>query len=330
MQKTMILILTFFSCLAFCDGPRLLITLGPKCRFSADGLHKKIPSHLIKNRTEASISKKITLLDRTSKIHTVIVKNPPQHMYWFCRNLGYASIHVTGSLKQAIKQVKEILKTIPTTDSVLPRIPPKEAGRFYDLLTKVDTLFKKHGITYWATCGTLLGAIRHQGMIPWDDDIDLAIFESSVDALKSMTEELSEMGLSLHYYPSYEYYQIFFNDGKNLFDKNGNAYPWKYPYIDIFPMTQLFGKYTYTYKGWQELCSNDYYEPEQLIEPLPQITFGPTMIPIPRRSLDYITRVYHDDWNSVAYVDYNHAEQKFVSKIKVTLFDRSAPLYELP
>jgi lipopolysaccharide cholinephosphotransferase len=52
-----------------------------------------------------------------------------------------------------------------------------------DLLTQVDNVCSKYGIKYFASGGTLLGAIRHQGFIPWDDDIDLAMTRSEYDRL---------------------------------------------------------------------------------------------------------------------------------------------------
>ena len=51
----------------------------------------------------------------------------------------------------------------------------KEAHRrMLYLLQSFDTVCKKHDIDYWLDYGTLLGAIRHQGFIPWDTDTGTA------------------------------------------------------------------------------------------------------------------------------------------------------------
>ena len=58
-----------------------------------------------------------------------------------------------------------------------------------NILVEFDRVCKKHGLRYFLMCGTLLGAIRHKGFIPWDDDIDVAMPRDDFNKLNTLQDE---------------------------------------------------------------------------------------------------------------------------------------------
>lgn len=55
-----------------------------------------------------------------------------------------------------------------------------------DLLIFLDKICKENNLTYWLDSGTLLGAARHGGFIPWDDDVDVCMPREDAKKLKSI------------------------------------------------------------------------------------------------------------------------------------------------
>ena len=61
-----------------------------------------------------------------------------------------------------------------------------------DMLYKFDEVCRKHGLHYSLAYGTLLGAIRHQGIIPWDDDVDVFMLREDYEVLKTLKDEFRD------------------------------------------------------------------------------------------------------------------------------------------
>ena len=60
------------------------------------------------------------------------------------------------------------------------------------ILDVVVDFCSRYDINYWLDCGTLLGAIRHKGYIPWDDDIDLGMLRPDFERFKELFNQENE------------------------------------------------------------------------------------------------------------------------------------------
>lgn len=124
---------------------------------------------------------------------------------------------------------------------------------YLELLRFIDNVCNKYDIDYWIADGTLLGAVRHGGFIPWDDDIDLAMMREDYNRLiEVLPKEISnyeylkeECGISLLRENHENYFKGFnsvydFEDEQGLLDEEKFLFlqiAWLKPYvkIDFFP-----------------------------------------------------------------------------------------------
>ena len=75
-----------------------------------------------------------------------------------------------------------------------------------EMMVDIDRVCREHGLKYTLYCGTLLGAIRHNGFIPWDDDADIAMPLKDYEKFREIAEqELADKYVTMDYSNSKEH-----------------------------------------------------------------------------------------------------------------------------
>ena len=109
------------------------------------------------------------------------------------------------------------------------------------VLDLIDSICQKHNITYFADWGTYLGAIRHKGFVPWDDDLDICMHRNELNKFLAVAKEELPEGYSIMSFHNNDYswkfiYNIVPNDHMCFTPEYLKSH-YSFPYIvaiDIF------------------------------------------------------------------------------------------------
>lgn len=183
----------------------------------------------------------------------------------------------------------------------------------YQMMKDVHEFLDLNQITYWAIAGTLLGGVRHEGIIPWDDDLDICIPITDKDKFLSIVNKLNNIGYEIKkIHEGGDLYRIFPKITPNI-------------YMDILFAYEENDMVIYSYKETHTIWKRDgkplfFYKNE--LFPLKLYNFGSIKVYGAHTPKGYLDAAYGVNWEKEFYLMAIHTQgiwhQNANERIKLT------------
>ncbi|AFE54520.1 LicD family protein [Rickettsia typhi] len=153
------------------------------------------------------------------------------------------------------------------------RISEKKALSLYQLMKDTHELLTKNNIKYWIESGTLLGAVRHQGIIPFDDDLDIGIMHEDEIHFQQILPQFKQLGYRIKHNKIYvicgercldififhkekdKFVHILYDQYPNDFFYENELYPlkkYKFGNIEVYGPFDPIGNLNRQYPEWDK------------------------------------------------------------------------------
>lgn len=173
------------------------------------------------------------------------------------------------------------------------------------LLSEIDKICKNNNIEYWLDFGSLLGAIRHKGFIPWDDDCDVSMINSDYRKFANIvnSDEYSDFECIEHIKNGVLYFRS--KSNKNI-------------EIDIFSYDDFEDRICKSFKPTELFPREGLFIPKNIVLPTKRINFEDIELNIPNDADSYL-RFEFGNYTKIPHSApiWNHTKlQKYINLIE--------------